>query len=34
MLAIIKIFVQGILSPRLEMKYKHNLTVVLNKLFF
>jgi hypothetical protein len=34
LLAIIKIFVSGILSPRLEMKFKHNLTQVLSRLLF
>lgn len=34
LLAIIKIFVQGILSPHLEMKFKHNLTQVLSRLLF
>ncbi len=34
LLAIIKIFVQGILSQRLEMKFKHNLTQVLSRLLF
>lgn len=33
LLAIIKIFVQGMLAPNLEMKYKHNFTVILSRLF-
>jgi hypothetical protein len=34
LLDIIRILVQGVLAPTLEMKYKHHLTLILNRLFF
>lgn len=34
LLAIIKIFVAGMLAPRLAMKHKHHLSAILNRLFF
>lgn len=34
LLATIKIFVQGMLSPNLQMKHKHHLCAILNRLFF
>lgn len=34
LLDIIRLLVQGVLSPALEMKYKHHMTLILNRLFF